>query len=197
MHGVVTDAGGEPLAGLYVTVETNTPDTWDREAGTVTDSRGRFRLRCQIDAEGNVPWTGVFISAFPVSGTVPAGLPDAAWKRIAPECGLADDPDLHVVLARGADVAGRLLKADGTPDIGTHNRIGVRCDGLPHGFIQGWAPQLSFAVDPETARFRVYGLTTDKCDLGVVEPDGTRTKLSDSIAVAGGTTVNHDLREKA
>jgi hypothetical protein len=96
---VVTDAGGEPLAGLYVTVEANTPDTWDREAGTVTDSRGRFRLRCQIDAEGNVPWSGVFISAFPVSGKVPAGLPDAAWKRIAPECGLADDPDIHVVLA--------------------------------------------------------------------------------------------------
>lgn len=197
IHGVVTDSSGKPLAGLYVTVERNQPDSWFRESGTVTDSRGRFRLRCEIDSGADVPWSAVFISAFPASRKVPVGLPDGAWKRIAPDCGRADDPGVHVVLAHGADVAGTLLKPDGSPDIGTRRRIGVDCDGLPHGFIAGWAPQLSFAVDPNTARFRVYGLITDHCSLGVIEPDGTRTQLTDKIALTEGTTVNRDLREKA
>ncbi|MDX6224088.1 MAG: hypothetical protein QOE64_464 [Frankiales bacterium] len=195
IHGVVTDANGKPLVGIYITTESNVSDGWVREAGTVTDTHGRFRLRCQTDAQAHVAWRGVFVSVFPVSGAAPAGLPDGAWRRITPECGLADDPDVTVVLPRGADVVGTLLDQNGEPDVGTHNRIGVHCDGLPHGFIQGWAPQVSFAVDPATARFRVYGLDTDHCDLGVIAPDGTRTKLTDSIAVTEGTTVHQDVRE--
>ena len=197
VHGVVTNGSGQPLAGIYVTIENNTPDTWSRDVGAVTDSRGRFRVRCHLDANGNVSWRGLFVSDFPVSGDVPQALPDGAWKRITPECGLADDPDINVVLAHGADVEGTLLDAAGDPDVGTRNRIGVRCDGLPHGFINGWAPQLSFAVDPKTAHFRVYGLITDHCELGVIKPDGTRTQLTDSIAVTEGKTVHQDVREKA
>lgn len=107
ISGRVTDAAGDPIAGVIVQVGTGTSGP-----ATVTDSGGHYTLV--------VPYTGVTTVRFDGSGLgwVPEYYDDAVQSYQATQLTIgrgATIVDVDAVLAIGATIQGRVLDTDGQP----------------------------------------------------------------------------------
>jgi hypothetical protein len=67
---------------------------------------------------------------------------------------------------------------------------------MPRGFVNGFVPQVVAAVDARTGRFRLTGLRTDHCAVGVLDrPGRVGRELLVDVAVTAGRTTTRDVHD--
>lgn len=195
VHGVVTDSAGRPLAHVHVGYDVSLPDAPSYQPVAVTDDHGRFAVACLTQRTDPTVPALLFSSFDAESGTVDQQAPDIAWTEAAQGCGPASGPGMTVTTSPGAAVQGTLYQ-HGRPVNRTGVRIGVQCDGMPRGNVATFVVQVATEVDATDGHYRIAGLRSDNCAIGVFDHPGARGReVVQDVTVTEGSTTQLDVHD--
>lgn len=205
VHGVVVDEANRRLAGVHVAYDESLPDAPSFRPVAVTDAAGRFSVPCESRSIApTLP--PLLLSAYDgASGLVDPAAPDVAWVEIAQQCGSTSGPStsdpstsrlgVRLVMSRGAVLQGTLFQ-HGQPANRAGLRVGLACDGMPRGNINAFVAQVAAAVSPSDGRFRLTGMRTDRCAVGVFDqPARGGREVVLQVDVTAGRTTHLDVHD--
>jgi hypothetical protein len=195
VHGIVVDASNNRLPGVHVAYDESLPDAPGFRPVAVTDAGGRFAVPCE--SRNVAPRTPplLFSTYDGASGLVDPKAPNIAWVEIAQQCGRTGTLGVRVTMTQGATLTGTLYQ-HGDPARTAGLRVGVECDEMPRGNVNAFYAQVSAAVDPHDGTFRVTGLRTDRCAVGVFDrPHGAGREVVLQVDVTAGQTTHLDVHD--
>jgi hypothetical protein len=180
---------------VHVAYDESLPDAPGFRPLAVTDAAGRFAVPCESRSIAPSTPALLFSSYDGATGVVDPRAPDVAWAEIAQQCGPAGSIGVQVVLTNGAALAGTLYE-HGAPARTAGLRVGVECDGMPRGNVDAFYAQVSAAVSPRDGTFRLAGLRSDQCAVGVFDkPSGRGREIVLQADVTAGRTTHLDVHD--
>lgn len=195
MHGVVVDGSGRRLAGVHVAYDESLPDAPGFRPVAVTDAAGRFAVPCETRSVAPATPPLLLSSYDAATGLVDPAAPDIAWVEIAQECGSPSSPGVRVTASGGAALTGTLYQHS-APATRAGLRVGVECDGMPRGNVDAFRAQVLAAVSTRDGTFRLTGLRSDRCAVGVFDrAGGAGREIVRQVDVTAGRTTRLDVRD--
>ncbi|MDQ1698140.1 MAG: hypothetical protein QOG34_3 [Frankiaceae bacterium] len=195
VHGIVVDAANNRLAGVHIAYDESLPDAPGFRPVAITDDAGRFAVPCESrDIAPSRPPL-LFSSYDGASGLVDPRAPNVAWVEIAQQCQRSGSLGVRVTMTPGAALVGTLYQHD-APAQTAGVRVGVECDDMARGNVDAFYAQVSAAVDPRDGTFRIDGLRSDRCAVGVFDPGknaGREVVLQ--VELAEGRTTHYDVHD--
>jgi hypothetical protein len=195
VHGIVVDAAGHRVAGVHVGYDESLPDAPGFRPMGVTDAAGRFAVPCESRSIAPTAPALIFSSYDAATGIVDPRAPNVAWVEIAQQCASSASIGVRVTVSSGAALTGTLYE-HGAPVHAAGWRVGVECDGMPRGNVNAFYAQVSAVVDARTGTFRLAGLRTDRCAVGVFDrPAGAGREIVLQVDVTAGRTTHLDVHD--
>ena len=195
VHGIVVDESNNRLAGVHVAYDESLPDAPGFRSIAVTDAAGRFSVPCESRNVAPSRPPLLFSSYDGATGLVDPKAPDVAWVEIAQHCESSGSLGVRVTMSVGATLTGTLYQ-HGSPVHTSGVRVGVECDGMPRGNVNAFYAQVSAAVRPQDGTYRIVGLHTDRCAVGVFDgPKGAGREVVLQVDVTAGRTTHLDVHD--
>lgn len=195
VHGVVVDTAGHRLAGVHVAYDESLPDAPSFRPVAVTDAAGRFAVPCE--SRNVAPATPpLLLSSYDgATGLVDPDAPDVGWVEIAQQCEASSSLGVQVTMTAGATLTGTLYE-HGARAHTAGLRVGVECDGMPRGNVNAFYAQVSATVSPRDGTYRIAGLHSDRCAVGVFDrPDAAGREVVLQVDVTAGSTTHLDVHD--
>jgi hypothetical protein len=195
VHGIVVDEAGHRLAGVHVAYDESLPDAPAFRPVAVTDPAGRFSVSCESRNFAPATPPLLFSPYDGATGLVDPNAPEVAWVEIAQQCESSGSLGVRVTMTQGATLAGTLYQ-HGAPAHTAGLRVGVECDGMPRGNVDAFYAQVSAAVSPHDGTFRLTGLHSDRCAVGVFDRAGAAGReVVLQVDVTAGRTTHLDVHD--
>ena len=188
VRGIVVDTAGHRLAGVHIAYDESLPDAPSFRPVAVSDVAGRFSVPCESRNIAPAIPPLLFSPYDGATGLVDPNAPAGAWLEIAQQCEAAGSLGVQVTMQAGATLTGTLYQ-HGTRVHTAGIRVGVECDGMPRGNVNAFYAQVAAAVDPHDGTYRITGLRSDRCAVGVFDRPGAagREVVLQVDVNAGGT----------
>lgn len=195
VHGIVVDMSGRRLAGVHIAYDESLPDAPGFRPVAVSDAAGRFAVPCETRNLAPATPPLLFSSYDGATGLVDPKAPDVSWVEIAQQCDSASSVGVRVTMTAGATLTGTLYQ-HGKPARTKGIRVGVDCDGMPRGNVNAFDAQVSAAVDPRDGSYRITGLRSDRCAVGVFDrPGAAGREVVLQVDVTAGSTTHLDVHD--
>ena len=194
VHGVVVDESNNRLAGVHVAYDESLPDAPGFRSITVTDAAGRFSVPCESRNVAPTRPPLLFSPYDGASGLVDPKAPNVAWVEIAQQCGSSSSLGVRVTMSKGATLTGTLYQ-HGSPVHIYGVRVGVECDGMPRGNVNAFYAQVSADVSARDGTYRIAGLRTDRCAVGVFDGPKPGREVVLQVDVTAGATTRLDVHD--
>lgn len=195
VHGIVVDTANNRLAGVHISYDESLPDAPAFRPVAVTDAAGRFSVPCESRSIAPTTPPLLFSSYDGATGLVDPNAPPVGWLEIAQQCGPSSSLGVRVTMSSGATLTGTLYQ-HGAPAHTAGVRVGVECDGMPRGNVDAFYAQVSAAVNPRDGTFRLTGLHSDRCAVGVFDgPKRAGREVVLQVDVTAGRTTHLDVHD--
>ena len=194
VHGIVVDESSNRLAGVHIAYDESLPDAPGFRSIAVTDAAGRFSVPCESRNVAPTRPPLLFSSYDGATGLVDPHAPDVAWVEIAQHCDVPGSLGVRVTMSKGATLTGTLYQ-HGSPVHIYGVRVGVECDGMPRGNVNAFYAQVSANVSARDGTYRIRGLHTDRCAVGVFDGSKPGREVVLQVDVTAGRTTRLDVHD--